>query len=368
LDPFCGTGTTLVECKKLRIPSIGLEAHPMSALASKVKSTWDINADSISRSAQRIALAVKTDLEDASAPLRTLPPETHRLLLKNSISPKPLHKTLVLLDHLNKHENKTFYGHMLLALAKALVQDIGNLHFGPEVGVRNIKSDAEVLSPWLSNISDIAQDLESLQERVSVSTSVYCHDSRTMLACLKSNSIDAVITSPPYPNEKDYTRTTRLETVLLGFINNRKDLRALKKGLLRSNSRNVYKDDQDHQWVESFPEIRKIAQTIESKRIAMGKTSGFERMYHRVTLLYFGGMVRHLADLRRVLRPDARLAYVVGDQASFLQVMIRTGQLLGKVAKSLGYEVQSIDLFRTRRATATRAELREEVLVLRWPG
>src|SRR5438132_2687537 len=29
LDPFCGTGTTLVECKKLGIQSVGVEAHLM---------------------------------------------------------------------------------------------------------------------------------------------------------------------------------------------------------------------------------------------------------------------------------------------------------------------------------------------------
>jgi hypothetical protein len=91
-------------------------------------------------------------------------------------------------------------------------------------------------------------------------------------------------------------------------------------------------------------------------------------MYARVTKLYFGGMARHLADLRRVLRPGAMLAYVVGDQASYLRVMIRTGQLLADIAQSLGYEVQGIDLFRTRLATATREMLREEVVVLRWPG
>ncbi|HEV7126192.1 MAG TPA: DNA methyltransferase, partial [Ktedonobacterales bacterium] len=28
LDPFCGTGTVLVECKKLGIPSVGVEANP----------------------------------------------------------------------------------------------------------------------------------------------------------------------------------------------------------------------------------------------------------------------------------------------------------------------------------------------------
>lgn len=30
LDPFCGTGTTLVQCKKARICSIGIEANPMA--------------------------------------------------------------------------------------------------------------------------------------------------------------------------------------------------------------------------------------------------------------------------------------------------------------------------------------------------
>jgi len=35
LDPFCGTGTTLVECKKLGIPSVGVEANPMACFASR---------------------------------------------------------------------------------------------------------------------------------------------------------------------------------------------------------------------------------------------------------------------------------------------------------------------------------------------
>jgi len=77
-------------------------------------------------------------------------------------------------------------------------------------------------------------------------------------------------------------------------------------------------------------------------------------------------MARHLSELRKVLKPGARLAYVVGDQASYLRVMIRTGRLLADLAKSLGYAVEGIDLFRTRFATATGESLREEVVVLRW--
>jgi len=185
---------------------------------------------------------------------------------------------------------------------------------------------------------------------------------------LEPNSIDAVITSPPYPNEKDYTRITRLEAVLLGFIKTKADLRQLKKNLVRSNTRGVYKEDDDDRWVAEHSEIQRIASAIEQRRIELEKDSGFERLYAKVTRLYFGGMARHFAALRTVLRPDAQLAYVVGDQASYLRVMIRTGELLSDIAQALGYEVVRTDLFRTRLATATKAQLREEVIILRWPG
>src|SRR5262249_2013529 len=139
-------------------------------------------------------------------------------------------------------------------------------------------------------------------------------------------------------------------------------------GLLRSNTRGVYKEDRDDQWVAHHDKINELAAQIEARRIALNKTSGFEKLYGKVTKLYFGGMARHLAELRSVLRPGAKLAYVVGDQASYLQVLIRTGQLLAEIAEELGYRVDRIDLFRTRAATATKTELREEVVVLEWMG
>ena len=77
-------------------------------------------------------------------------------------------------------------------------------------------------------------------------------------------------------------------------------------------------------------------------------------------------MARHLADLRKVLKPNAKLAYVVGDQASYLRVMIRTGHLLAEISEGLGYEVLGLDLFRTRFASSTKEQLREEVLLLKW--
>jgi 16S rRNA G966 N2-methylase RsmD len=245
---------------------------------------------------------------------------------------------------------------------------IGNLRFGPEVGLGIIKQDASVIKPWLANVEMMARDLNRVSNQSKTRVEVYQGDSRDVHRLLQSKQIDAVFTSPPYPNEKDYTRTTRLETVLLGFIRNLSELRSLKKSLIRSNTRSVYKEDKDDAWISKHKEIQRIAAEIEKRRIELGKTSGFERLYHRVAALYFGGMAHHLASLRPILRPGAFLGYVVGDQASYLRVMIRTGQLIAQIAESLGYKVESIDLFRTRLATATGEQLREEVVVLRWPG
>jgi hypothetical protein len=382
LDPFCGTGTVLVECKKLGLPSVGLEPNPMAHFASSVKLDWAPDPEGLVGHArgvgQRALAELRAEgLEDAprfglsprpKGALRTLPEASRKLLLEDSISSLPLHKTLVLLEALRELADERYQGHELLALAKALTSAIGNLHFGPEVGVGPPKPDVSVVSSWLACVRSTSDDLRVLGKLRRVPSKVWRADARQVDEVLEPASVSAVITSPPYPNEKDYTRTTRLESVLLGFIRDRDGLRALKQGLVRSNTRNVYKQDEDDQWVADNPEIQHLARAIEKRRVELGKTSGFERLYPRVTKLYFGGMTRHLAGLRKVLRPGAHLAYVVGDQASYLRVMIRTGKLLADIGQSLGYELAGIDLFRTRRATATRADLREEVVVLRWPG
>lgn len=371
LDPFCGTGTTLVECKKLGIPSIGIEAHPMTALASRVKTDWSPDPHKMADHAELIAAKAKTRFKTVGNKGRYRFSEDQvKIILKDSISPVPLVKALVLLETIQHAAHPQFKDHEFLALAKTAVLHASNLRFGPEVGLGTIRSDAAVFDCWLMEMRKMALDLSAINQTNGLTTNTKIHqgDSRELKTILRPNSIDAVITSPPYPNEKDYTRTTRLETVLLGFVNNKKELRSLKQFLIRSNTRNVYVDDSDDQWVTSHREINAIAAEIERRRIAMGKTSGFERMYHRVVRQYFGGMARHLSQLQDVLRPGAHLAYVVGDQASYLRVMVRTGKLLAEIAESLGYEVVGIDLFRERFATATAVQLREEVVVLRWPG
>lgn len=381
LDPFCGTGTTLVEAKLKNIPSIGIEANPFAHFASSVKTNWNVDSKELLIIAQKISVASNQEIEKqgltdlpslsnlSKKSLRQLNEVQEKLVLKNSLSPLPLHKCLALLDQINQYKQTPYYRYFALALANSAVFQFSNLRFGPEVGVGKLKNDSAVISLWFKQILKIAADLKQSNHASSnTMAKAILSDSRNLKEQLNDYKISAVITSPPYPNEKDYTRTTRLESVLLGFINDPDELKKFKKTLLRSNTRGVYKGDTDDDYVKSFPEIQRIAEEIECRRIELGKTSGFERLYHKVTKLYFGGIAKHLIELQSVLKPNACLAYVVGDQASYLRVMIRTGHLIGEIAQSLGYELVRIDLFRTRFSTATKADLNEEVVILRWPG
>ena len=382
LDPFCGTGTTLVEAKKLGIASLGVEANAMAHFAASVKTDWDVEPGALADFGQEIATRLNGAVPESllagdsnyfgvsvyRGRLRAFDADQSRLLIKDSISPLPLHKVLTLLETIEQHKAVRLRSHAKLALAKQTVKEISNLRFGPEIGVGKLKSDTPVLEPWLSALDKMAGDLLDHHALRHTSAKVFLADARDMRKHLSPRSVDAIITSPPYPNEKDYSRTTRLESVLLGFISSREDLRRLKQQFIRSNTRGVYKADEDHKWVQDIPTIQALADAIEERRLDLGKTSGFEKQYAKVVRLYFGGMARHLSDLRALLRPGAKLAYVVGDQASYFRIMIRTGQLLAEVAERLGYEVLDIDLFRTRFSTATKEHLREEVLLLQWNG
>ena len=142
LDPFCGTGTTIVECKKNGIPAVGIEALPMPHFASMVKTDWEVDPGDLRYHANRIAEKAISNLQENGIQdeprvvksydhngLQILPQESQKLLLKNSISPIPLHKTLVFLDAIKSDNQTKFKNHELLALAKALVTTIGNIRF-----------------------------------------------------------------------------------------------------------------------------------------------------------------------------------------------------------------------------------------------
>lgn len=396
VDPFCGTGTTLVECKKLGIDSIGIEANPSSVFASRVKTNWDLDPEEVRTLGSEALARAEEDLQLLSFSAQPLFERSHAaqglkqelldsapegkyfvksgMLKRGWMSETPFYKTLALKKAVKSLGAPQDYEDLLLlGFVAVVVESIANVSFGPELYVVSTKADADVRGAFKSKIEAMACDLESVTDLVKVGTStVFLGDSRECASILReacvNRAVDYVITSPPYPTEKDYTRNTRLELVFLGYITTSKDLRAIKEHMLRSHSKNIYKNDDDGRFVREIPEIKKIADELRAK--SRTKTYGFAKLYPRIIEEYFGGMYRHLRDLSVILRSGGKCAYVVGDQRTYLQTYTPTGGILGRIVKlpEIGLEVEDMLTWRVRQGTTgSGEEIKERILVLRKP-
>lgn len=196
LDPFAGTGTTLVECKKNGIKSYGCETNPIANFASTVKTDWSISGEELLAHATSVAEIAKENIQQNKTP-KPLNKDQTKLLIANSISDLPLKKALILLEAIDSRKS-SFHNHERLAFAKQLVYSYSNLKFGPEVGVsRKKKEDVDVVNLWLEDIKKMVKDLKLVEPHSVVdSTSLNC-DARFISHTLQPNSIDCVITSPP---------------------------------------------------------------------------------------------------------------------------------------------------------------------------
>jgi DNA modification methylase len=385
LDPFCGTGTTPVEAFKSGFSCYGLEANPIAVFASKVKAYKEYDSGELRKYLAYIYCSIQASYarHKISEPqkelfgykarlmpvtvgeIEDLPEEQKKLIPKGFICPRPLLKVLIIKEIIRRIEDEAARNFFLLALASFIVKIAGNIGFGPEIYRKKPKGDIESLANFARISECMISDVENT--RTPGWAQIIAGDAREMGKYLSPgllSKVNCVVTSPPYPNEKDYTRSTRLESVLLDFVHGTRGLREIKENLLRSNSRNVFVSDKDCEHIKDFSRITSIAEEIEEKRLSLKKSSGFEKHYHKIVLHYFGGMHRHLRTLKPFLAEGCKLAYVLGDQMSFFRILIPTAELLGEVAESLGYTVKEIELWRTRISTATKMEIKENVLIL----
>lgn len=175
LDPFCGTGTTLVEARFANFRGVGFEANRFAQLACEVKLDWSVDPTELLDAAELIRHSSLLELSKLGISdvnqnenvdllkLKSLSAEKRKLILKDSISPVPLHKTLVLREQIDRYANTGLHKHLLLGLANIVVFKASNLRFGPEVGVGKLKSDSPVVEPWFEQVSQMSRDLLSVE-------------------------------------------------------------------------------------------------------------------------------------------------------------------------------------------------------------
>jgi len=369
LDPFCGTGTTLVECLKNQVSAVGVDANPASVLAARVKTDWSVCPTQLFDALDEVIRTYNRSLGQNHGFTNDA---THRYLRESGmidrgwISAVPLRKSLALKRAINI---QNYIGKLDRALRLSLIAEVvktaSNVRFGPELYCGPRKVDAPVIEAFADRTTKMALDLYNAP-RTTARADVLLGDAREVSSLqhhARQSAFDAVICSPPYPAEHDYTRNGRLELAFLEEVVDVQSLRKHKRRMMRSHTKNIYVDDSDRSYAPEFDALRALLKEVADA--AAEKRHGFARLYEKVVAEYFGGMRRHLAAVRRVLKHNGACAYVVGDQASYAGVSIPTAELLATVAEFEGFSVEGIEAWRDRRSSGTGKVVTENILFLR---
>ena len=165
-----------------------------------------------------------------------------------------------------------------------------------------------------------------------------------VLPTLEAATYGAIITSPPYCNRYDYTRTYALELAMLGLTQT--EVSNLRQEMLSCTVENRGKDLLKicPQWAP-FIEVanqQKLLQTINAyleheKTSGNLNNTGIPRMVHG----YFSEMACVIGECARVLKPNAHL-FMVNDNVRYAGVSISVDIILSDIAQTLGFAVEKI--------------------------
>src|SRR5262249_31387821 len=270
------------------------------------------------------------------------------MLERGWISPKPLQRALALREAIRRGRKPELVDPLMLALVADLAQKIGNMKYGPQIYKGPPKSVVDPLPYFRSRIKSMVEDLSD-RNRVSgfSATIIACGDTRYCENMIRNEkSIDYIICSPPYPTEHDYTRHMRLELAFTDRVKNVSSLREIKRAMIRSHTKGLYKGDDDSKLASVSAGVEAVAKQVEAA--VADKASKVEKFYPWVVREYFGGMRRNFQSIFPFLKSGAKAAYVVGDQATYARIPVHTALLLGELAEHVGFQVQEVRLWRRR--------------------
>ncbi|MEJ5309407.1 MAG: site-specific DNA-methyltransferase [Anaerolineae bacterium] len=165
-----------------------------------------------------------------------------------------------------------------------------------------------------------------------------------ILPRLPSEHYDVVLTSPPYCNRYDYTRTYALELALLGV--DESGLRQLRQDMLSCTVENRAKDllKLNPQWSAAIAAadeqelLQAILHYLNAQKAAGAlNNDGIPRMVRG----YFYEMACVIAECARVLKPGAPLV-MVNDNVRYAGASISVDMILSALAEQLGFQVENI--------------------------
>lgn len=361
LDPFCGTGTTVLVCAQRGIESDTTDINPFLTWLTRTK-TKSYKTEEIETFRQVSNLVVERML--ASEQQTGWIPPLHQIeKWWDEHTLELLSCAMHTINTVEKSTSENVVDLLKITFCRLLI-DRANISFGHQS--MSFKKNRNSALPLLQLLED--ETLLSWKQAAStISEAAYSHvisqpqvllcDARNLSTKLEPNRYTCVITSPPYPNRMSYIRELRPYMYWLGYLQNARDAGVLDwkaiGGTWGCATSNVGKWNPEFEVkipYEGFYDIiNRIAQ----------KSELLSRYIHK----YFYDMVQHSQELFQVVKPGGFIHYVVGN-SKFYDVVLPVESIFARLFESVGFISVTI---RTIRKRTSKKELFEFVVSAQKP-
>lgn len=344
LDPFAGSGTTLLAAGALGVASFGIEAHPFVARVARAKLRCRSDPDAYLALVERVLRAapgIRAEIDAYPALIRDCFADEALAVLDalrrawldcadGSPASELVWLTLVCTLRPASHAGTAPWQYVLPARRK-----------------RGVLPPAEVFARVARTVAD---DMRAVRAQGSAPAALLLGDARAC-ADLPDRAVNLILTSPPYPNNYDYADATRLEMSFFGEIAGWGDLqRTVRRYLIRSCSQHMPVHACDLGVLLAAPELAPIGEQIARVCDALAAVRLERRgkkTYHLMVAAYFLDMARVWQALRRVSARPAAVCFVIGDSAPY-GVHVPVMDWLGALALAAGFRSWRFERTRDR--------------------
>jgi len=336
LDPFCGSGSTLLQAKIKNIKSIGIEINPFSAFLAKVKTQNYTKNDLIYFNKNlKLVLNVNKQIKKLQKPKLSI---IDKLFDKDVLD--FLLKTRSFIESLDNKKIKSLY---MLAWFSILEEashhrKAGNglkIRKGIKNTPRNLINAKEIFERKLSEIRDDLPYAIEISDK-AYEPIIYEESALTINDKISPNSLKAVIFSPPYANCFDYTEIYKVELWMGGFVNEYKDLNILRKKGIRSHL-NGYLSGED-KTDSGLMELDNLVSLLRKQEL-------WDKRIPNMVSLYFKEMFSVLDNVYRSLKKQGVCVIIVSNSA-YAGMVIPTDLLFSLYARNIGFKINKIEVAR----------------------
>lgn len=357
LEPFSGSGTTALELQNYEIPCFSFEVNPLMYLIARVKMERNYELSKLEywhnyimskRNVLTINLKTTFDtLYEGSGKKKWNYDETVAIAIE---------KLRCSIDTITEEIYKDLFR---VALASILL-DVSNLYrngkclsYKKNWETKHVNEEyvfAKFDDKVTKELKDDIQNMICLTD-INNKDRLYNEDSRVGIEKrISDDSIDLVITSPPYLNSRDYTDTYMLELKTLGFTKTHSEIKALREKTLRSHVQ-IKWDDQ------SCVNNQLLCATLKELEVASKNAESWNESILDMIRLYFVDMQSIFRALYKKMKEKGRIYFNVSNSAYF-NVLINTLEICASIAENEGFKVIEI---RDARNLKTSPQQKEKV-------